>query len=249
MRLPPPTHSHLENVFIHRAAGGLLGSDSWGWVGQGTQSPPPSQAHPEACPLSLHSMAPWSSVHISFPWPICALPAPQGRWPHQQNLRLQAGQSAGRAWRKAEWPEQHTRLTQRDGQTDRGERSQQREHLPKAWVWERPGRARRISRLWSKDMAKEGFLLHRCCLSRNGGGYLQMMIPGGGSPEIGPWGPARSLEEMGVQTDSKMSGHPWGGGIAKPAPKVSFSMPKHSTLFPNSLTASSRKPSMTDSTL
>ena len=70
MHLPPHTHSHLENVSIHRAAGGLLGSDSWGWVGQGTQSPPPSQAHPKACPLSLHSMAPWSSVHISFPWPV-----------------------------------------------------------------------------------------------------------------------------------------------------------------------------------
>ena len=177
MHPPPPTCSHLESVSIQRAAGGLLGSDSWEWVGQGTQSPPPSPAHPEACPLSLHSMAPWSSVNISFPWPICALPAPQGRWPHQQNLRLQAGRSAGRAWWKAQWSEQHTKLTQWDGQTDRGERSQQREHLPKAWVWERPGTARWISRLWSKDMTKEGFLLHRCCLPRNGGGCLRMMIP------------------------------------------------------------------------
>lgn len=66
MRLPPPTHSHLENVFIHRAAGGLLGSDSWGG-GQGLTAPT-QPSPPRGLPLSS---TPWPPglQFISFPGP------------------------------------------------------------------------------------------------------------------------------------------------------------------------------------
>lgn len=42
--------------------------------------------------------------------------------------------------------------------TGRGQCSQQREHLEKAWVWERPGVAKLQAPV--QDVAKEDFLLH-----------------------------------------------------------------------------------------
>lgn len=153
--------------------------------------------------------------------------------------------------------EQWVRPTRWDRWTDTGEHSQQRKHLAKAWVWERWAMVRWSPRLWSRHMTKEDFLLCRHCPPRPqllGGGWRGTLGPGAEDPEIFSWGLAREVEvtggQRGVQQDvvGRDVGHPW-PPLGKPGiPHLPKSGKPTPTPFPNSSTASSRKPSMADST-